>query len=498
MKKNKNNSTYLWLALYALISFFIIGRWGNFLAIWLAPIFGLKFYRSSGKGGRAFLLLWMATVIPSLFVLRGVTIFSFYFPLVEAMIVLVSSAVMMLPYMIDRLFNRRWTNQESHSFLLTLIFPVAVTALEYISYGSSPIGSFGALAYSQADFLPFIQFVSIGGLWGITFMFSWFPSVVNYVWENKFDRRKSGKGVIVFATILILVMSFGSIRMIIGDTESQTVRVGGFSLPREVASSMYELWNDNNHEAYRQGFKKLNEAHLDKIGQMADQGAKIVSLQEGAIQGFEEDVNMISQKASILAKEKGIYIVMPMAVKVQDGKDHNYVNVYDPSGDVVLTHYKFGGAFLEGSVAGSETLQYFDTPYGKMSVVICWDGDFPAIIQQAGREQVDLMFIPSNDWFEYKDIHADMTRYRSIENGMPIFRQTGSGSSQVTDAYGQLVNHIDMYEEEGKTEWANVQVVDVPVGSVNTLYPMIGEVFGMSISVALMGLLVFAWMRRKS
>ena len=138
-----------------------------------------------------------------------------------------------------------------------------------------------------------------------------------------------------------------------------------------------------------------------------------------------------------------------------------------------------------------------ETPYGKLSAVICWDADFPATIRQAGEQDVDPLFIPANDWFEIRDIHAGMAVFRAIENGLPIFRQTGAGVSVVTDAYGRTINRVDMFDEENIGLWGGEQMVMTPVGSIDTIYPIIGEAFGLMMLVGLFGLLVVARIKRK-
>jgi apolipoprotein N-acyltransferase len=173
------------------------------------------------------------------------------------------------------------------------------------------------------------------------------------------------------------------------------------------------------------------------------------------------------------------------------------VHVIDPSGDVVLEHVKFGGTQFEGSLTGSGELQTAETPYGKISAVICWDADFPNVIEQAGEQNVDLLFIPSNDWLAVKDIHAGMASFRAVENGMAIYRQTGSGVSSVIDAYGRTIHRVDAFHEESAGNFAAVRVVSTSIGSVNTLYPVLGDVVGHIMLVLFVGLLLGLWLTRK-
>ena len=57
MNTQQNNKNFLWLAIYAILMVFVGGRWSIPVVAWLAPIFAIRFYRDSEKGGRA--LLWL-------------------------------------------------------------------------------------------------------------------------------------------------------------------------------------------------------------------------------------------------------------------------------------------------------------------------------------------------------------------------------------------------------------------------------------------------------
>ena len=57
----------------------------------------------------------------------------------------------------------------------------------------------------------------------------------------------------------------------------------------------------------------------------------------------------------------------------------------------------------------------------------------------------------------------------------------------------------DLFEEGRTNTFAAVQMVSMPVGSVNTLYPVVGDMVGNIMLVALAGLaagLVVTWKRR--
>jgi apolipoprotein N-acyltransferase len=279
----------------------------------------------------------------------------------------------------------------------------------------------------------------------------------------------------------------------------QEVMIGGFSLPETQLVDQMRLSGTGQDAEFRDAARTLHAAQLAQVRVLAQNGAQIVSLQEGAGMGFAEDVEALLTEAAVVAREEGIYLVLPTATLPPAGKDlmKNVVYIIDPQGEIVLEHYKYGGAQFEGFVMGSGELQTVETPYGLLSAVICWDADFPQIIKQVGEQGVDLLFVPSNDWLELRDIHSGMATFRAVENGVSIYRQAGGGVSVVTDAYGRVLNRVDIFEEDGQPAWGGIQLVQTPLGSVETAYVQVGDAFGILMLVGMLGLLVVAWWKRK-
>lgn len=335
----------------------------------------------------------------------------------------------MIPFAVDRIFHRRWAQGGPGPFWLTLVFPISFTALDYSSAVGSPLGSWGSLAYSQAGVTTLMQLTAVTGSSGLVFIVSWFASAANYVWENDFQWRRAAGGVALFAAIMVGVFGFGIARLAQDEPTAQTVQVAGFSLPLNEIGNMIDLFQRGAEDDYNEAFKDLNRSQLEQVRVMAQVGAKIVVLQEAAIQGVAAEVNATLESAAKIAREEGVYLALPTSVIFPDGGFENVVRIFEPNGDVVLEHFKFGGAQFEGSVPGNGTLQIVDTPYGRLSAAICWEADFPDVIRQADARDVDLLLLPSNDWFAIRNLHPEMATFRAVENGMAIFRQTGNGGA---------------------------------------------------------------------
>ncbi|MBK9924155.1 MAG: hypothetical protein IPP66_02585 [Anaerolineales bacterium] len=481
------NLRYLWLAIAIVLGLFIGGKWNIPLAAWITPVFVIRFFRDSDKAGRNFLLLWLASAIPTIISWNGATAMALINPVAEPIFFILTTPIGLLPYVVDRLYARRFPKAA----WVSLVFPIAYTAVDFFSSSGSPFGTFGAAAYSQRGFLPIMQLASITGLWGITFVMGWFAGLVNHVWENGF---KFTRFTLTSACLLLIVFLFGFGRTLLKPQPEQTAVIAGFSFPSGRFTELMNLLKDDE-AGFRQALNELHAEQLTQIRALAKDGANIVSLQEGAVMGMSDQVEQFMSDVSIIAKEENIYIVLP-TFDLGKSPAENKVHIMGPNGEVLLTHIKYGGNQFEGTLKGDGVLQTVDTPYGKLSAVICWDADFPNIIKQAGAQNVDLLFVPSQDWLGVKDIHAGMATFRAIENGMSIYRQVGQGVSIVVDAYGKEYNRVDSFGGN-TTGFANVQKVTTPIGSVDTLYPSIGDAVGSVMLIGLVGLFVGLFFTRK-
>lgn len=482
------NTQLIYLIITVLLGFFVGGKWNIPLAAWIAPVFAIRYFRKSEKAWLSFLLLWVGSAAANIISWQGGTAMGGFGPFAEPVFFFLVTPISILPYVLDRLYYRRFGS----SAWLTLVYPLAATAVDFFSAGGSPFGSFGAVAYSQRDFPAIMQVAALTGLWGITFVMSWFASLANLVWESgyKFSRLS-----MAFSLIIVLVIALGIGRSLI-PLHAQTVVVAGFSMPNGTLPGLIGQIKSGDEAGFRQAVDEIHAAELAQIRKLGQEGANIVVLQEGAGMGLTDQVQNLMTAASQIAVDENIYIVLP-TFDLGKTPAENTVQIIDPRGNVVLKHIKFGGNQFEGTLKGDGILQTVDTPYGRLSAVICWDADFPDIIRQAGKQNVSLLFVPANDWVEVRDIHAGMATFRSVENGLTIFRQSGQGVSLVSDAYGRVLSRVDSFEEPAG-QFAGAHRVQTPIHPLSTLYPGIGDLSGSLSLVGLLGLVVGLWMTRKN
>jgi apolipoprotein N-acyltransferase len=342
-------------------------------------------------------------------------------------------------------------------------------------------------------------------MWGLTFMITWFGSVGYWVLQNYSLKEKIKQGVIIYISILILILVYGSIRLnmpLVGSTvkiagiHCQDKRVDGTKMNKYL-----EMKDTNN-------FKIVSSTIINRLTQetvkQSNAGAKIVVWSEISSKILKQDEDSLINVFKNLARQQKIYLLttpytispnsslrfLPNApeklVNVNsesDVKPENKILLFSPDGELILTHYKYGGNFMEGTMQGDRIIKAVNTEYGKLSAIICWDGDFPSVVKQVGKLQADILFIPASDWEQLDPTHTYVAIFRGIENGCSVIRQTRNGLSIMTDPRGKVISQMDHFKN---TSW--VTVGQVPNKKWFTLYPIIGDLFGW---LSFLGLLYF-------
>jgi apolipoprotein N-acyltransferase len=123
-------------------------------------------------------------------------------------------------------------------------------------------------------------------------------------------------------------------------------------------------------------------------------------------------------------------------------------------------------------VRGDGKLRELNTPYGRLSSIICFDGDFPQLLAQAGALGADVVLDPSNDWRAIDPWHTQMVSFRAIEQGFSLIRQTRRGLSAAFDYQGRPLAAMDDYQTVD-----HAMVSQVPSRGVRTAYSRLGDWF---------------------
>jgi predicted amidohydrolase len=168
-----------------------------------------------------------------------------------------------------------------------------------------------------------------------------------------------------------------------------------------------------------------------------------------------------------LAKENQAYIIGGSVPELFEEKLFNTTYIIDPSENIIHKYrkihlfqikYPSGKSFNESDVlTQGESLGVFNTKYGKMGVMICFDVRFPYLATKLMNALCQVIFIPGafNDYTG--PLHWQTTlRARAIDNQLFVIGCSPSktsfgnynsyGHSIVIDPLGQVIEELDGYE----------------------------------------------------
>jgi apolipoprotein N-acyltransferase len=473
----------MWLGLAMMLFLFANGVNSIAIAAWLAPVFFLRFVRKE-SAALGLPVTYLALTAGFAFQFRGMVpipgigyfIFLFLYGL-----------PLVLPYVLDRLLHRKSTG-----LLGTLLFPCAWAFTEYL-VSRGPFASWGSAAYSQYGNLALLQLLSVTGLWGVAFLMGWFASVCNYVWEQGVDSREARRSAWIFAATICAVILLGGARLALFPPTSQTVRVASLSrrkldpqLSEAIAQRLFagKATNDDM-DAIRRWTAAIDDDLLSRAEREMKAGAKIVFWGEANAIVLKEAESAFVARGAALASKYNVYLGMALGVSDQSKElpIENKLVLIQPDGRIAWEYHKahpVPGPDAAVQFRGDGKLRELDTQYGRLSSIICFDGDFPQLLAQAGILHVDVVLDPSNDWREIDPWHTQMASFRAIEQGFHLIRHTSQGLSAAFDYQGRRLAAMDHFQT---AEYSMVS--EVPTKGTRTIYSVLGDWFAWVCFVAL-------------
>jgi apolipoprotein N-acyltransferase len=443
------------------------------LAAWLAPIFLLRFVRTTR----------VATGIPIAFILlmaASVVEFRSFIPMSSGGWAYLSWAVFavvgLLPFVIDRLVAPRLAGLPA-----TLVLPSAWVLVEFIM-SLTPGATWGSVAYTQYGNLPLLQVISVTGMWGITFLIGWSASICNWVWHTGWSYRPTRWCAIGFVALLAGLHAISSARLAIAWPAAKTVRVAAITVepltPRPAGVAWRHLIQNKltvaDRDTFRAWANRVNEDLLLRSQREAAADAKIIAWAEESGWTFKDDEHTFLERGRDLARKSQVYLGMTY-VTWDPGRPkprENKIALIAPSGEIAWQYLKSrpvpGGESL--TMAGDGCVRCLDTPHGRLSAVICLDADFPRLVGQAGSLAADILLVPAGDWRGIDPLHTRMASFRAIEQGINLVRPTNDGLSLACDWRGNVLAVADYFETHDHS-----MIAQVPVKGTQTLYARLGD-----------------------
>ena len=183
----------------------------------------------------------------------------------------------------------------------------------------------------------------------------------------------------------------------------------------------------------------------------------------------EEEGGPVWQQLSEYANQYGIYLIGgSMPEKDAEGKVYNTSYVFDRQGKQIGKHRKVhlfdidvkgGQTFKESdTLTAGDHDTVFDTEFGKMGVMLCFDIRFPELARMMVNDGAKAIFVPAAFNMTTGPAHWELSfRTRALDNqiymiGCAPMRDESAGyiswgHSIVTDPWGRVMEMLD--EKEG-------------------------------------------------
>ncbi len=342
----------------------------------------------------------------------------------------------------------------------------------------------GRLALGQIKLLPMVQSASLLGSYFVAFLIVAVNGVLAYMLLN---RKKTLVCAILAGSIFLSNLIFGSVRMLLPDGEERTVRVA--VIQGNVDS--HEKWGSEANA-------KTKQAYGDMTRQAAAEGAELIIWPETA---FPNDIsgNCWQRRfVSELAIECNVTIMVGAFYYDDDGNNYNALYLVEPDGTFHENFYAkrrlvpFGEympmreffstlipplaeiAMLDNDLAAGEDSKLFDTEYGKIGSLICFDSIYETLTIDSARDGANLIVLATNDSWFYDSAgvyqHQAQAQLRAIESGRAIARAANTGISTIITPEGELIGWVDPLVD-------GYAVADIPIKESKTLYTVVGNLF---------------------
>jgi apolipoprotein N-acyltransferase len=318
------------------------------------------------------------------------------------------------------------------------------------------------------------------------------------MWEVDWNSERAKVGSRTYGAVLLSVVLLGGARLAVFPPSAQTVRIASISRRKvqpEISDTTWRHLLANQAtpaelDEVRAGVSAVNSDLLARAEREAQAGARIVFWGEANAPVLKADEPALIARGSELAAKYQTYLGMALATwnQGQNPPLENKLVLIRPDGQVAWEYFKarpVPGGEAAISITKDGKLRSLDTPYGRISSVICFDADFPQLLAQAGALGADVVLDPSNDWQAIDPWHTQMASFRAIEQGFNLVRHTSQGLAAAYDYQGHRLAAMDHYQAADQT-----LVSQVPTKGVRTIYSRLGDWFAWLCGVGLVGLVV--------
>lgn len=161
------------------------------------------------------------------------------------------------------------------------------------------------------------------------------------------------------------------------------------------------------------------------------------------------DGNVV-KRFSESAKRNGIYIVAGLALKI-DGAPYNCAVLFDNKGEIAGIHKKVHlPAGEELHYRHGDRFEVFETPIGRIGMLVCWDMQFPEAARELALGGADLIACPTYGWENIYGLSRAYENSVYIAAGMCTYKHglySENDPSCIVDNMGRILAVCDRDSE---------------------------------------------------
>jgi len=250
------------------------------------------------------------------------------------------------------------------------------------------------------------------------------------------------------------------------------VNFGGVSLEKteDPGSRLVRLAAIHHQPENSSGPRENLQQFTKLIERAAEQEADIVCLPEGVtlvgtgldyVSASEPIPGPTTEFLGQVAKKHNLYIVAGILEK-DEGTVYNTAILVDRNGHVAGKYRKVSlpREEIEGGVTPGNAFPVFDTDFGKIGMMICWDVTFPEAARTLAFNGAEVIFLPI--WGG----HLILAKARALENQVYLVSSTYNMKTAVFDLEGEIIGEA--------TEENPVVVIEVDLNQ-RKFWPWLGD-----------------------
>ena len=238
--------------------------------------------------------------------------------------------------------------------------------------------------------------------------------------------------------LIALLIMFGGIYLLI-PYNNETIR----AVSVRGISQEYYVFKKNDILPLETYYNYIN----DTMTKAKSINADFISYAERAFAFNEEDKEKFINKAINFVKFFKINTLISLDIRYKRSETRSKQNMnlfIDDKGKILYEYTKHNLIpFVEFDYFPSkEPLQAINTKLGKISTVICYDINYPLFINSLSRNHLDMLIVPSWDYPGVAEFQSKEARYKAIEGGFNLIKNTANGVVIASDYKGRILSYF--------------------------------------------------------